>query len=89
MSRIIRIAFGASLVVMAPLTSNLAQASSPRTHWTGGAPLPVAKGGPVRVLLTGKVACQAPDIDACAMVKGLGRIRITSEREPDVGHVHH
>ena len=56
---------------------------------TGDAPLPVSKGGPVRVLLTGKVECQAPDIDACAMVKGLGRIRITSEREPDVGHVHH
>jgi hypothetical protein len=38
------IAVGASLVVMAPLTANLAQASSPGTHWTGGAPLPVAKG---------------------------------------------
>ena len=54
-----------------------------------GAPLPVSKGGPVRVLLTGKVECQAPDIDACAMVKGLGRIRVTAEKEPDVGHVHH
>jgi len=54
-----------------------------------GAPLPVSKGGPVRVLLTGKVECQARDIDACAMVKGLGRIRVTAEKEPDVGHVHH
>ena len=55
----------------------------------GDAPLPVAKGGPVRLLLTGKVECEAPEIDACAMVKGLGRIRVTAEREPDVGHVHH
>jgi len=55
----------------------------------GEAPLPPSSGGPVRVLLTGKVECQAPDIDACAMVKGLGRIRVTSEREPDVGHLHH
>jgi len=55
----------------------------------GDAPLPVSKGGPVRLLLTGKVECEAPDIDACAMVKGLARIRVTAEREPDVGHVHH
>ena len=55
----------------------------------GEAPLLPSSGGPVRVLLTGKVECQAPDIDACAMVKGLGRIRVTSEREPDVGHLHH
>ena len=55
----------------------------------GDAPLPASKGGPVRLLLTGKVECEAPDIDACAMVKGLGRIRVTAEREPDVGHVHH
>jgi DMSO/TMAO reductase YedYZ molybdopterin-dependent catalytic subunit len=56
---------------------------------TGGAPLSAAKGGPVRLLLTGKIECEAPDIDACAMVKGLARIRVTAEREPDVGHVHH
>ena len=55
----------------------------------GDAPLPVAKGGPVRLLLAGKVECEAPDIDACAMVKGLGRIRVTAGKEPDVGHVHH
>jgi len=55
----------------------------------GEAPLPASKGGPVRLLLTGKVECEAPDIDACAMVKGLARIRVTAEREPDVGHVHH
>ena len=55
----------------------------------GDAPLPAAKGGPVRLLLTGKVECEAPDIDACAMVKGLGRIRVTAEREADVGHAHH
>jgi DMSO/TMAO reductase YedYZ molybdopterin-dependent catalytic subunit len=55
----------------------------------GDAPLPVAKGGPVRLLLTGKVECEAPDIDACAMVKGLARIRVTAEQESDVGHVHH
>jgi len=55
----------------------------------GDAPLPLSKGGPVRLLLTGKVECEAPDIDACAMVKGLARIRVTVEREPDVGHVHH
>jgi DMSO/TMAO reductase YedYZ molybdopterin-dependent catalytic subunit len=55
----------------------------------GDAALPAAKGGPVRLLLTGKVECEAPDIDACAMVKGLARIRVTAEQEPDVGHVHH
>jgi len=55
----------------------------------GDSLLPAAKGGPVRLLLTGMVECEAPDIDACAMVKGLGRIRVTAEREPDVGHVHH
>jgi DMSO/TMAO reductase YedYZ molybdopterin-dependent catalytic subunit len=55
----------------------------------GDAPLPAAKGGPVRLLLTGKVECEAPDIDACAMVKGLGRIRVTSDREADIGHSHH
>jgi DMSO/TMAO reductase YedYZ molybdopterin-dependent catalytic subunit len=54
----------------------------------GDAPLPPSSGGPVRVLLTGKVECEAPDIDACAMVKGLGRIRVTPEREADVGHKH-
>jgi DMSO/TMAO reductase YedYZ molybdopterin-dependent catalytic subunit len=54
----------------------------------GDAPLPPTSGGPVRVLLTGKVECEAPEIDACAMVKGLGRIRVTSEREADVGHKH-
>jgi DMSO/TMAO reductase YedYZ molybdopterin-dependent catalytic subunit len=53
------------------------------------APLPPSSGGPVRLLLTGKVECEAPDIDACAMVKGLARIRVTREREADVGHKHH
>ena len=54
----------------------------------GDGPLPDKKGGPVRVLLTGEVACEAPDLDACAMVKGLGRVRLTAEREADVGHKH-
>lgn len=54
----------------------------------GGAPLPEKKGGPVRVLLTGEVPCEGPGLDACAMVKGLGRIRVTAEREADVGHQH-
>jgi DMSO/TMAO reductase YedYZ molybdopterin-dependent catalytic subunit len=53
------------------------------------APLPASNGGPVRLLLTGKVECEAPDIDACAMVKGLARIRVTADPEADVGHVHH
>ena len=55
---------------------------------SGDAPLPANKGGPVRLLLTGKVECQADEIDACAMVKGLGRIRLTEEQEADVGHHH-
>ena len=55
-----------------------------------GAPLPEGKGGPVRVLLTGEVPCEgvAEQLDACAMVKGLARVRVTAEREPDVGHEH-
>ena len=55
----------------------------------GDEPLPASKGGPIRLLLTGKVECEAPDIDACAMVKGLVRIRVTAAPEPDVGHAHH
>src|SRR5437764_962108 len=55
----------------------------------GDEELPAKKGGPVRLLLTGEVQCQAEEIDACVMVKGLARIRLTSEREADVGHKHH
>jgi DMSO/TMAO reductase YedYZ molybdopterin-dependent catalytic subunit len=54
----------------------------------GEAPLPDNKGGPVRLLLSGKVECHAPELDACAMVKGLARVRLTAERQPDVGHKH-
>ena len=55
-----------------------------------GKPLAADKGGPIRVLLTGEVPCEAPGqpIDACAMVKGLARVRLTAEREPDIGHSH-
>lgn len=55
----------------------------------GDSPLPADKGGPVRVLFTGDVACHADEIDACAMVKGLGRIRLTEQQEADVGHRPH
>ena len=55
----------------------------------GDAPLPPSKGGPVRVLLTGDVPCSGEQLDACATVKGLGLVRLTAEREPDVGHKPH
>jgi DMSO/TMAO reductase YedYZ molybdopterin-dependent catalytic subunit len=54
----------------------------------GDAPLPPGKGGPVRVLLVDAPECGAEEVDACAGVKGLGRIRLTAERESDVGHKH-
>jgi DMSO/TMAO reductase YedYZ molybdopterin-dependent catalytic subunit len=54
----------------------------------GGEPLPRAQGGPVRMLVADADACGGGEIDACAAVKDLGAVRLTAEREPDVGHVH-
>ena len=55
----------------------------------GEAELPAAKGGPVRLVLSGAVPCKSKvELDACAQVKQLARVRLTREREPDVGHSH-
>ena len=54
----------------------------------GAGELPASQGGPVRLLLTGAVECQAEELDACAQVKHLAKIRLTAEREPDIGHSH-
>ena len=55
----------------------------------GDAPLPEKKGGPVRFYVLDVTTCgTGSGVDACANVKRLGRIRLTAEREPDVGHEH-
>jgi len=54
----------------------------------GDAPLSVKKGGPVRFYLIDVAGCGTGEVDACANVKRLGTIRLTREREPDVGHKH-
>jgi hypothetical protein len=55
----------------------------------GDAALPDNKGGPVRLLLTGDVPCESTEqLDACAQVKQLARIKLTNAREPDIGHEH-
>jgi DMSO/TMAO reductase YedYZ molybdopterin-dependent catalytic subunit len=50
----------------------------------GEGPLPEGKGGPVRLVIRAGAS-----VDACAAVKGLGLIRLTRVREPDVGHERH
>jgi DMSO/TMAO reductase YedYZ molybdopterin-dependent catalytic subunit len=52
-----------------------------------GAPLPEAKGGPLRFYVDA-ASCGSGQVDACANVKGLGVLRLTVAREPDVGHAH-
>ncbi len=51
-------------------------------------PLPEAKGGPLRFYVIDAAACRSGQVDACANVKRLGLVRLTAEREPDVGHAH-
>jgi 2-dehydropantoate 2-reductase len=41
------------------------------------APLPASQGGPVRFLIPDVDACGIGEVDACANVKGLGRIEVT------------
>jgi DMSO/TMAO reductase YedYZ molybdopterin-dependent catalytic subunit len=46
--------------------------------------VPADKGGPIRFYVL-----QARDgVDACANVKALGTIRLTRDREPEIGHSH-
>lgn len=55
----------------------------------GDGPLPDKQGGPIRFYVVDAKACGADSgVDACANVKRLGRIRLTANREPDVGHDH-
>jgi hypothetical protein len=49
----------------------------------GGGDLPAKLGGPVRFFVVGAVACDTGEVDACANVKRLVEIRLTSTREPD------
>lgn len=49
---------------------------------------PPLKGGPLRFYVIDAKACRSGQVDACANVKGLGRITLTAERAPDVGHSH-
>lgn len=49
---------------------------------------PPLKGGPLRFYVLDAKACRSGQVDACANVKGLGRITLTAERAPDVGHRH-
>lgn len=55
----------------------------------GSDPLPASKGGPARFYVIDVKACgTGAGVDACANVKGLGTIRLTKEREPEIGHSH-
>src|SRR5207249_4930106 len=55
----------------------------------GSAPLAEKKGGPVRFFVVDAKKCgSGSGVDACANVKRLGTIRLTREREPEVGHKH-
>ncbi len=57
----------------------------------GEGELPEAKGGPLRLLLSGAVVCvgkQEDELDGCAQVKDLGVVRVLKQREADVGHEH-
>ena len=53
------------------------------TYKLGDGPLPDAKGGPVRFLMPHTDACRTGGVDACANVKGLGRIELTAGPGPD------
>ena len=65
----------------------------------GDAPLPESKGGPIRFFIPEAADCDAADIDQCANVKYLGRLRVTkgagtdtrpqSAREHAALHTHH
>ena len=55
----------------------------------GDGPLPSGSGGPVRVLIAGAPAECSGEIDTCAAVKDLGFVRLSADRQPDVGHEHH
>jgi DMSO/TMAO reductase YedYZ molybdopterin-dependent catalytic subunit len=50
----------------------------------GAAPLPEAKGGPLRFLIPDVAACRTADVDACANVKYLRRIELSAEPGRDV-----
>ena len=50
--------------------------------------IPESKGGPMRFYVIDVAACGTAEVDACANVKKLARITLTSERVPDVGHDH-
>jgi len=54
----------------------------------GDGTLPSTSGGPLRVLIVDASECGGHELDTCASVKDLGIIRLTAEREPDVGHIH-
>jgi len=55
----------------------------------GDAALPDKQGGPARFYILDVKSCgDASGVDACANVKRLSRIKLTREREPDVGHWH-
>jgi len=51
-------------------------------HLDGGG-LPPKQGGPVRFFVTRPVACDEGEVDACANVKTLREIRLTTDKEPD------
>ena len=78
---------GGAFAISVPLAPLLERALL--LYKLGDCALPEGKGGPVRLLLSGAVPCRSnEELDACAQVKQLARIRLTREREPDVGHSH-
>ena len=55
----------------------------------GDGDLPVDKGGPMRLFIVDVPECGTAPLDACANVKGLGRIELSSDKLADVGHEPH
>jgi hypothetical protein len=54
----------------------------------GESALPEKKGGPVRFLIPNAEKCGVEGVDACANVKGLGRITLTVGKDPGANHRH-
>lgn len=54
----------------------------------GESALPEKKGGPIRFLIPNAEQCGVEGVDACANVKGLGRITLTVGKDLGANHRH-
>ncbi len=69
--------FAASVPVQAILAEGVL------VYQLDGAPLPEAKGGPFRFLISNPAACHTDELDDCANVKFVDRIELTSSKGRD------